>query len=333
MSYYHGSSTDGRQGLQNAQLFPNDFDGVLAGAPAVDWLRIVASKPILARRMGWPDLRGNSYVRPEQWKAIVKHQIALFDSVDGVIDGVIDDPLLSRYDPALAACGFSSTFNSSLCLTPDQVASVRAAYDPLVNGSGDIVFPSFAVGADTSVFAANEVNGTTQLSYRVADDFWRGAVYNDLTWNTLNFTIGDMDFAVDLNPGGIGFAETDYREAHAKGVKIMAYHGMADQTVTPALSAEWFSKVQASTGLDAEAMKDFYRLFFLPGMGHCAGGTGATDVGQRFLLDTSRTDAEHNILLALVDWVEKSKAPDALIGGRYTADNATQPLLADRGKS
>jgi len=329
-SYYHGCSTGGRQGLQNAQLFPDDFDGVLAGAPAVDWLRIVASKPILARRTGWPDLESSSYVRPEQWRAIVKHQIALFDPIDGVTDGVIDDPLLFRYDPTLAACGFSSTFNSSLCLTPDQVASVRAVYEPLVNGSGAIVYPSFAVGADTSVFSANQVGGTAQLSYRVADDYWRGAVYNDSTWNTLNFTIADMDFAVELNPGGIAFAESNYTETHAKGVKIMAYHGMADQTVTPALSAEWFSKVQASTGLGSEAMNDFYRLFFLPGMGHCAGGSGATDVGQRFPLDPSRIDAEHNILLALVDWVEKGKAPDALIGGRYTAGNATQPLLADR---
>ncbi|KAH7038404.1 Tannase/feruloyl esterase [Microdochium trichocladiopsis] len=328
-SYYHGCSTGGRQGLQNAQLYPADFDGVLAGAPGIDWLHIVASKGILARRIGWPDLTSSAYVRPEQWRAIVAHQIALFDPLDGLADGIIDDPARFRYDPALAACG-GTALNSSLCLEPDQVAAVRAAYEPLTDGSGAIVYPGFSVGADTSVFSANQLNGTARLSYRVLDDFWRGAVYNDSTWDSLNFTVDDMDFAIHLNPGGVGFRETDFSATHARGVKIMSYHGQADQTITPALSAEYFTKVQASTGLDATAMADFYRLFFVPGMGHCSGGIGATDIGQKYPLDPTRVDADNNVLLALVDWVEKGKAPDMIFGARYASGNVLQPILASR---
>ncbi|KAJ1334927.1 feruloyl esterase [Microdochium nivale] len=328
-SYYHGCSTGGRQGLQNAQLFPQDFEGVLVGAPAVDWLHIVASKGILARRIGWPDLGSRAYVRPEQWKAIVAHQIALFDAADGVIDGIIDDPTQFRYDPTLAACG-GTAFNNSVCLEPEQVESVRAAYEPIANGRGEIVYPGFGLGADTSVFSANQVNGTAQLTYRVLDDFWKGAVYNDSDWNSLDFTLEDMDFAVKLNPGGVGFRETDYTKAHARGVKILAYHGHIDQTITSELATQWFAKVQASTGLRVDAMLDFYRLFLVPGMAHCAGGPGATNIGQRHPLDPSKMDAEHNVLLALVDWVEKGRAPDSIVGTKYTGDDVTQPVVAER---
>ncbi|KXJ85325.1 Tannase/feruloyl esterase [Microdochium bolleyi] len=328
-SYYHGCSTGGRQGLQNAQLYPEDFDGILAGSPAQDWLHIVASKGILARRIGWPDLNSSAYVRPEQWKAIVDHQIALFDPLDGVVDGIIDDPTQFRYDPALAACE-GSAFNSSVCLEPKQVESVRAAYEPLANGRGEIVYPGFGLGADTSVFSANQINGTAQLTYRVLDDFWKGAVYNNSDWTSLNFTVEDMDFAVNLNPGGVGFRNPDYTKAHALGVKIMAYHGHIDQTITSELAIQWFAKVQAATGLGLDAMLDFYRLFLVPGMAHCAGGPGPNNIGQRYPLDPAKTDAEHNVLLALVDWVENGKAPSSIVGTKYTGDNVTQPVVSER---
>lgn len=165
-SYYQGCSTGGRQGLQNAQLYPDDFDGILAGAPGIDWLHIVASKGILARRIGWPGLSSDAYVRPEQWKAIVEKQIELLDPLDGVEDGIIDNPAAHAFDPVIMACG-TGILNSSLCLKPKQVASVRAAYEPLADSEGNIVYPGFALGADTSVFSANQINGTAELNYKV----------------------------------------------------------------------------------------------------------------------------------------------------------------------
>ncbi|KAJ4319448.1 hypothetical protein N0V84_006350 [Fusarium piperis] len=165
-SYYQGCSTGGRQGLQNAQLYPNDFDGILVGAPGIDWLHIVASKGILARRIGWPDISSAAYVRPEQWPAIVAKQVELLDPLDGVQDGIIDDPTKYSFDPELLVCG-TGLLNSTMCLNPHQVASVRAAYQPLANSKGQIVYPAFDLGADTSVFSANQVNGTAQLTYTI----------------------------------------------------------------------------------------------------------------------------------------------------------------------
>jgi feruloyl esterase len=166
-SYYQACSTGGRQGFQTAHLYPDDFDGMLLGAPGVDWLHIVASKGILARRIGWPDFESSAYVRPEQWKAIVAKQIELFDGLDGVVDGVIDDPTSIRFDPELLACG-TGHLNETLCLKPAQVLSVRAAYQPLTDTKGNIVYPPFEIGSNTAVFSENQVNGT-DLQYRVLD--------------------------------------------------------------------------------------------------------------------------------------------------------------------
>lgn len=166
-SYYQGCSTGGRQGFQTAQMYPEDFDGVLLGAPGVNWLHIVASKGILSGRIGWPHFNSSSYVRPEQWPAIVAKQIEMFDALDGVEDGMIDNPSDYSFDPEILACG-TGALNSSVCLTPDQVLSVKAAYEPLTDTEGRIVYPSFDIGSNTNVFSENQVNGT-ELQYRVLD--------------------------------------------------------------------------------------------------------------------------------------------------------------------
>ncbi|KAH7147565.1 Tannase/feruloyl esterase [Fusarium sp. MPI-SDFR-AT-0072] len=328
-SYYQGCSTGGRQGLQNAQLYPDDFDGILAGAPGIDWLHIVTSKGILARRIGWPDLTSDVYVRPEQWKAIVAKQIELLDPLDGVEDGIIDNPAAHALDPAIMACG-TGLLNSSLCLKPQQVASVRAAYEPLADSEGNIVYPGFALGADTSVFSANRVNGTAELNYKVLQDFWRGAVYNDSTWTPHNFTVKDMDFAVKLNPGGVNAAEGDLQKFHAKGGKIISYHGQADQTITPKLPAEYYAKVQANLNATLDDMHSFYQLFFVPGMYHCSGGPGAFDIGQVYPLKKDRLTAKENVLLALTKWVEEDQEPETIVGAKFDSNGASVKAIGER---
>ncbi|KAL7624643.1 hypothetical protein AAE478_006213 [Parahypoxylon ruwenzoriense] len=146
-TYYVGCSTGGRQGFQNAHLYPEDFDGMLLGSPDIDWLRIVASKGILA-----------------VWQAIVEAQIRQLDSLDGVTNGIIDEPTKHRFDPARLVCG-TSVLNSTLCLSPQQVESVRRAYEPIESTSGRIVYPAFEPGSKTDVFSQNQVHGTAKLTY------------------------------------------------------------------------------------------------------------------------------------------------------------------------
>jgi hypothetical protein len=330
-SYYAGCSTGGRQGIQTAQIWPDDFDGILVGAPGLNWLRIVASKAILAKRIGWPNFDSPAYVRPEQWTAIVAKQIELLDSLDGVKNGIIDDPTDFSFDPQLLACG-TGALNDSVCLGPEQVLSVKKAYEPLYDSKGRNVYPGFDLGANTGVFSNNQVNGSN-LGYRLVDDFWIGAVYNDTSFRSQDFEVADMDFAVELNPGGIAFNDPDLSGFYKRGGKVLAYHGSSDVTVTSALSLDYFGRVRAALNLNVEEMLSFYRLFLVPGMGHCSGGVGAWDIGQTYPLDKNRQDAKNNVLMALVDWVENSTAPDEIVGTKYRGDNVANAITAQRSKS
>jgi feruloyl esterase len=210
------------------------------------------------------------------------------------------------------------------------VNTVREIYQPLANGSGHIVYPSFDLGAPTSVFSANTkvVNGTTipQLSYGLVDDFWRGAVYNDTSFSVLNFTTKDMDFAVNLNPGGINIAggsSHNVSEYYARGGKLLAYHGRSDPTVTSGIASRTFQKTGEALDLTLDELHDFFRLFYIPGMGHCSGGIGQWSIGQPGVdrpTGAQFNDSEHNILLAMVDWVENDRAPVSLIGTKFVGD-------------
>ncbi|EMD68957.1 hypothetical protein COCSADRAFT_194858 [Bipolaris sorokiniana ND90Pr] len=335
-NYYSGCSTGGRQGFEEAILYPEDFDGILIGAVAVDWLRIVASKGLLARRLGWPNLESSSYVSAAQWAAIVAAQAALLDPLDGVKDGIIDNPTLHNFDPSILACG-TGVLNSSVCLTAAQVNTVREIYQPLANTSGHVVYPSFEVGVPTSVFSANTevVNGMTmpRLKYGLVDDFWRGAVYNDTSFSVLNFTTKDMDFATNLNPGGINIAggiSHDVSAYHKRGGKLLAYHGRADPTVMSGLASRTFQRTAEALDLTTNEMHDFYRLFYIPGMGHCAGGNGQWSIGQPQIdrpTGAQFNDSQHNILLAMVEWVEKDRAPVTLIGTKYVNDTVANGVI------
>lgn len=136
-----------------------------------------------------------------------------------------------------------------------------------------------------------------------------------------------------MNPGGVNAAEADLSEFHAKGGKILSYHGRNDQMVTSKLSMEYYSRVQGALNLTEEDMHSFDRLFFIPGMQHCSGGSGAYHLGQSYPLDADRLNPRENMLLALVDWVENANAPSSVVGSTYTDDDVAQPVVAQRSKS
>ncbi|KAF2111210.1 Tannase/feruloyl esterase [Lophiotrema nucula] len=330
-SYYAGCSTGGRQAFQEARLYPEDFDGIIAGSPGIDWLHIVASKGIIARRIGWPYLNSSAYVRTEQWTAIVAEIVKILDPLDGVVDGIIDNPTTQRFDPAILACG-TGVLNASVCLHPAQVESVRKAYEPIANTAGQIVYPSFELGSNTGVFSANQVNGTAQLSYTILQDFWLGAVYNNTGWTPMNFNETDMDFSIIVNPGRVNAGETDLSAFYKRGGKILSYHGRNDETVMSALSERLFAGVQSSLELSLDEIHSFYRLFFIPGMHHCSPGLGAWSIGnaQSYPWDYSRLDPEHNVLSALVRWVESGTAPDHIIGTKYVNDDVGGEVQSQR---
>ncbi|KAF2101981.1 tannase and feruloyl esterase [Rhizodiscina lignyota] len=328
-NYYVGCSTGGRQGFSTAVNYPDDFNGLLLGSPGIDWLHIVSSKGLLARRIGWPYINSTRYVTDAQFQAIAAKQIELFDPLDGVTDGIIDQPTELRFDPQILSCG-TGVLNDSFCLNAEQVESVRAAYEPIADESGNIVYPSFELGSNTGVFSANQVNGTPQLTYTILQDYWRGAIYNDSTWSDLDFTIADADFALKINPGRVNTGETDMTGFKEHGGKIIAYHGRNDETVTSQLSEWYFSRIRSTMDLSLDEIHDFYRLFFIPGMHHCSGGLGAWNIGQTYPLNPYTLDEAHNALSALMEWVEHGRAPHELIGTKYANDDVTASIQAQR---
>ena len=161
-NYYAGCSTGGRQAIGAALWYPEDFDGVVAGSPGINWIRIVAERGILAKRFGWPDVNSPAYITNAQWNAITAAQIKFLDPLDGVTDGVIDDPTAHMFIPELLRCG-TGVLNASLCLRSEQIQGVRDAYQPLFNTSGEQVYPAFDLGAPTTSWSFNIVNGTPAL--------------------------------------------------------------------------------------------------------------------------------------------------------------------------
>ena len=157
-------------------------------------------------------------------------------------------------------------------------------------------------------------------------------MYNDSTWTSQGFNETDVDFAINLNPGGVGSNDPDLSEYRARGGKIIAYHGRIDQTVTPQLSMRYFSQIQASLNLTVEDMRNFYQLFLVPGHNHCGGGAGAWNFGQTYPMDPKRLDTENNALLSLVKWVEDDIVPDGIVGTKYEDDDVHATISAQRRK-
>jgi hypothetical protein len=141
-----------------------------------------------------------------------------------------------------------------------------------------------------------------------------------------------MEFAMNINPGQVNAGEVNLTAFHKRGSKIIAYHGRNDQTVTSMLSMLYYTGAQQSGEFTLAEMQSFYRLFFIPGMHHCSTGPGAWNIGQTAPLDPGKLNPKHNVLLALVDWVENGIAPDTFVGTKYKDDDIAGPIQSQRSR-
>lgn len=277
-NYFVGCSTAARQGLSTATLFPDDFDGMVLGAPSVEWVRIASAWYLQAQRYAWPNVNATAYVSYEQFAAIAQKTIELYDEVDGVKDGVLDDPTRIHLDPQIFACG-NGIISPPLCLkNAQQVRSVRLAYEPMVDLEGHFVYPGFTPGADPFSFALNiDADGRGNFSFSLVREYFRGLNLKNFTWDDRTLSIADIEAAVSVNIGltNTGIEDVQlgaYREA---GGKILSYHGRADGIVPLELTEWLFNGIAGGMNVSPSGMQDFYRVFMIPGMGHCDSGPGA----------------------------------------------------------
>ncbi len=305
-SYFVGCSTGGRQALMEATRFPEDFDGIIAGAPAWRWTYQMTG----AIWNTLPSLKDASALTNESAAILNKAAIKACDRLDGVEDGVISDPRRCDFDPKTLVCKAGDTGGE--CLTAVQADAAEKIYDGAHRSDGTRIFPGYARGSEepwARVWAGKYPGGSSW-------DFWRYAVSQDAGTSLTSFDF-DKDTDKMLNSKLLGSTLSDNYNAkpdltgfEKRGGKLIQYHGWADNMVSSFVSVEFYNQVVAKTG---KARADgFYRLFMAPGVNHCGGGPGAFNFGGA--QPAVSHDPQHDVVAALDTWVMQKKAPEFLIG-------------------
>ena len=302
-SYFNGCSGGGRQGFVEAQRFPDDFDGIIAGAPAINTTGRAAFAMWIAQAMHKDEA---GYIPPAKYALVHEAVLKACDAGDGVQDGVLENPKQCRFDPKVLAC---SSGDSSNCLTELQVESARKTYAALTNpGTKQEISPGLMPGSE----AGWATYGSPQ-PFGLGAQMYQHMVFKDPNWDykTLNFD-RDMALTDKIENRVIDAMEPNLKRYFDRRGKIIHYHGWADPQITPMSSVKYYESVLETMG-GAQNVAGSYRLFMVPGMGHCGGGDG-----------TSAFD----MVSALEEWVEKGKVPDQIPASRVRngAVDRTRPL-------
>jgi len=317
-NYFQSCSNGGRQALIEIQRYTDDFDGLIVGAPWNFQSHSNAGFVWDAQALSAP----GAAIRPAQLPAITAAALAACDGNDGLVDGLITDPLSCKFNPDVLLCAGAETDS---CLTAAQLTALKKIYaGPKNPRTGEQIFPGFAVGSErqwAGLVANLNANG-------LGRGYFANLTFEDRNWDYRTFNF-DSDMALaDFKVGLLGNAtDTDLSEAKRSRVKIIQYHGWEDQTLQSAFSPEYYQTVASEMG-GFKKTQEFYRLFMVPGMRHCnPPGPGAGVFGQGTGQQPPVRDALHDIQTALEAWVEHGIAPKMLIGTKYTTDDATATTI------
>jgi feruloyl esterase len=299
-SYFVGCSSGGWQALTEIQNYPEDFDGVVAGAPAHNFVRLnlrntVTSQLALAHPGG--DLS------PALTKLVADAALAKCDAEDGVADGMIGSPLQCDFDPKQLQCKAGD--RSDACLTPAQAERVKALYGPFKSKGGLDLYPGPTISAE--LWAQPPANADAPALDELLVNALKEFGYTQT--RTLATFDADKDIpAMEklMNPV-MSSVNPDLHKFKARGGKVVAWHGWGDPAISPYNTLHYYDTVKAKTGAN---MDDFYRIFFVPAMGHC----GADATGP------DKFDA----VAALESWVEKGVAPTRIEAAQYTDGRVTR---------
>ncbi|HTO87137.1 MAG TPA: tannase/feruloyl esterase family alpha/beta hydrolase [Thermoanaerobaculia bacterium] len=314
-SYFDGCSNGGRQGLQEAERYPGDFDGIAAGSPALDF-----TGAITAANWNQQALHAtidSSIIPPEKLQMIGDAALASCDGVDGLIDGLIEDPRKCSFDPDTLRC---RNGDAPDCLTAGQVRALKKIYAGPTDSSGKQLFPGVPPGAESpnlpgswNAWLINTPDGPS-FGFILQDQFLRYLAFPvddaNFDWKRLNF---DRDpQRMQLMGGIINATNPDLSEFGRSGGKLLLWHGWSDPIIEAARTVDFYEDVRRTLG--RAQTERLARLFLAPGVSHCGGGTGPDSF---------------DYFTALQDWVEKGIAPDSLESAHYDADgniDRTRPL-------
>lgn len=305
-SYYLGCSTGGRQGFKEAQDFPEDFDGIVVGAPALSFPNLTSWSGNFFTATGEPG--APTFLKADQWDVVYADILKQCDGLDGQVDGIIEDPDLCQYRPEVLICG--SANSNSTCLTGTQAQTVRTIFSDLHGIDGSLVYPRMQPAPlITPLLLAGE-------PFPYTTGWYRDVVYNDSNWDPSTLAPADYAVAAAQNPFNIDTWKGDLSGVRDRGSKILHYHGLQDALISSDNSARYYNHVSRTMELTSGELDEFYRYFRISGMGHCSGGPGATFIGN-VASAVAGYEAEGNVLSAIVKWVEEGFAPEFILGTAY----------------
>jgi feruloyl esterase len=332
-SYFAGCSDGGREGLVEAEQYPTDFDGIVAGDPLLGDAFI---------GLNWSGehltVTPDNYIPPEKLALVDAAAMQTCDAADGVVDGLIQDPRKCTFDPARLLCTHG---NEAACLTTGQVATLQAIYAGASRASGRQIYPGFTksdpagnpsllVGEDGWAFymtgfeppnapgtAEPWVNPETPPAmFTFQDQFLKFFVFSDPNYNSLTFNINSSDLAkaeAVINRGGAAGTNPDLSTFRDRGGKLILYHGWSDPVLTPLETVRYYNKV-VQRQEELRRAQQFARLFMVPGMRHCIGSGGP---GPNIF----------DPLPSLINWVENSVAPDQILAAHFKENDPTTGII------
>ena len=302
-SYWNGCSEGGRQGMGEAERYPADFNGILAGAPVFDFTH-GQSRGVWNEMLILKDPA--RYLTPANYQLIHKAVIDQCDAADGVKDGVINDPQQCHFDASVLLCKDGSRAD---CLTASQVTEINSEFTTAVTpGTHELIANGHEPGFE--IFQTRPNMTPDKLKESKQGALYRYFVFEnpDWDWSTINI---DKDLPMADKKWGsvLNNYDPDLSKFKAAGGKLLQYHGWADPQPSPMTTVDYFGAVQKKVG----DTQDFYRLFMVPGMGHCMGGPG-TDQFEK--------------MAVLTEWVEHGKAPNSIVASHLTDGKVdrTRPL-------
>ena len=318
-AYFVGCSDGGREALMQVERFPEDFDGVVAGAPANNWTRQFTGFVWNERALF---ASGKNILPAEKLPLLESAALKACDAFDGVRDGLIDYPPACHFDPAVLEC---KSGDRPDCLTRAQVEAVRNIYSgPRDPQTGEQIYPGYEPGTEAEDSAWKSwILGGAQAGF--GNSNFADAVYENSSWNWRTSNLhDDLLLAQAKVAPYVDSYNPDLRSFRDHGGKLIQYHGWGDAAVAPQDSIDFYNKVSAFLAAypdprehHAQPVNSFYRLFMVPGMSHCWGGAGTGSFGNEvFPADGVPQDADHDVVLALDRWVTEGVAPDRIIATR-----------------
>ena len=309
-SYFSSCSNGGREALMEAQRYPGDYDGILAGAPANYWTHLLASAAAEVQMLGDPA----GFIPPAKLPAIQAATLAACDAQDGVKDGLINDPSRCKFDPSVLLCKDAP---SNACLTAPQVASLQKLYAGARDSSGKVIFPGRLPGGELGnagwgLWVTGQTPGTS-LMYAFGTQFFANFVKQNAAWDYHTFQADrDTKVADDQLARTLNATDPDLKRFRDRGGKLVIYHGWNDPAISAMNSVDYFRSLEAKMG--AKEVDGFARLYLVPGMAHCGGGPGPDSFGQNTVAPGA---PEQNISHALERWVENGAAPGSIVATKY----------------